>query len=334
MATVRRDKEAMYDENHFLGLIKKMHDYGVDCFRINLAKFKMDEIPLIERDVNGVYELLGNQIKFVLDVAYPGEKIRLCMSEKNLRIGVREGDFIELYSKGCSRFAEKNEVEVSCDAIGDKVQIGERIYYGDGTVCFTVDSIVNKDHIRIIAMNSGKVEHSKAFNVSNSLVCNFDNLKLAMELQQNIHSKCMAFSFIESPEQLKVINETLRGSGVKVMSKIETQRGVENIKDILPYTHEVMLGRGDLGLFSDLNKFSLSQEQVIEACKTAGKKVWIATDVLSSMESRNVPFRSEIIDVYNIKKAGANGVVLTYGLVRSPRIKKAIEIIQGQQTEI
>lgn len=129
----------------------------------------------------------------------------------------------------------------------------------------------------------------------------------------------------------KKLKKKLADEKIKIVSKIETKAGIENIEEIIKHTDEVMLGRGDMVMFSDINSFGISQEKIINVCKKAGKKIWVATDILNSMQDKKIPSRPEIIDIYNLKKLKADGVVLTYGLVRSNGIKNVVNFINEQK---
>lgn len=126
-----------------------------------------------------------------------------------------------------------------------------------------------------------------------------DNLKVALNVYKEAGCTGIAFSFVENAEQLKEIKKILADEKIKIVSKIETKAGIENIEEIIKHTDEVMLGRGDMVMFSDINSFGISQEKIINVCKKAGKKIWVATDILNSMQDKKIPSRPEIIDIYN-----------------------------------
>jgi len=154
---------------------------------------------------------------------------------------------------------------------------------------------------------------------------------ILFNMLEKTHCEYLALSFIENGKQLQEIKNKLSNVECKIISKVENNVGVENIEEICDYSDEIMLGRGDLGLFSDLSLFGLTQEKVIKTCQKKSKKILLATDFLSSMENRVFPTRAEIIDVYNAKKSGVDGIVITYGVVRSRQCSDAIEIIQNQK---
>lgn len=122
---------------------------------------------------------------------------------------MKENEIVDIYSKGCALYDSECVVEVSCDEIGNKVKEGDYAYYGDRTVDFHIESIVDKDHIRVRTINSGKIEHSKAFVGSNTLNCNMDNLKVALNVYKEAGCTGIAFSFVENAEQLKEIKKKI-----------------------------------------------------------------------------------------------------------------------------
>lgn len=331
MATVRRDKEAMSDEEHFVRLVERLYALGVRNYRINIAKFNAAELELVKRDVKRVNQIFGRDIQLILDIPYPGEKIRCCMKQEPLVIDIHKGDFLDVFSQHQCICPGEHAIEVTASAIGSRMTEGDKVLYGDGTIGFVVHKVVNPDHIRLQALNDGTMEHSKALIAQDSLTCSEKNLSAALQLRQEMHISGMAFSFVENREQLCKIRHFFRGEDIRLISKIETARGVEQMEDIIAETDEVMLGRGDLGLFSDIRAFGMAQDKVIEVCRRAGKKIWIATDVLASLESKNIPSRADLTDIYHIGRMGADGVVLTYGVVRSQGLEPAVSVIRGQR---
>ena len=59
------------------------------------------------------------------------------------------------------------------------------------------------------------------------------------------NTKCeyLALSFVENGIQLKEIKERLGDLNCKIISKVESCGGVENIEEICDYSDEIMLGR-------------------------------------------------------------------------------------------
>lgn len=74
MATVRRDKEAMFDEDHFLNLIISLYESGVKHFRINLAKFDASELELVKKDIKRSVKYMEIKLKLYWTLRFRGKR--------------------------------------------------------------------------------------------------------------------------------------------------------------------------------------------------------------------------------------------------------------------
>lgn len=328
VTTIRRDKDAPLDTEHFPKMVKRLYDQGVRRFRVNLAKFSTDYFDTIIEDIKAARSQVGNEIYFILDFPFPRKKSRIRINKK---ICFKTGQCIKVFSSGTVNTLKDFELEINTSMVGKKMKVNDRVLYGDGTVCFEVDEILNNNTVIIRALNSGYIENAKALNFTGSLVCDNDVFGHIVYMLEETQCEYLALSFVENGTQLQKIRKKLGNVECKIISKVENSAGVENIEEICDYSDEIMLGRGDLGLYSDLSLFGLTQEKIIKICQKKDKKIWLATDFLSSMEDRIFPTRAEIIDVYNAKKSGADGIIITYGVVRSRQCNDVIEIIKNQK---
>lgn len=329
IATVRRDKDELDNINHFPNLVGHLFSKGINRFRVNLAKFDIDYANVIISDIENARKAVNGKINFILDFPYPGKKSRINIRNNN-GIQLKENEKIILYSKGFCNFIEPNEVEVSSDEIGKKLKKNDIFYYGDGNISFKVDSVCNENKAIIRALGSGIIENAKALNFSGSLICDKKIYDFMLDIVERLRCEYIALSFVENAEEVANVKKSVEKFGTKIIAKIESDKGIENIKEIVEEADEIMLGRGDLGIYSDINRFALSQEKVIAKTREKNKQIWIATDFMNSMIKNNLPSRAEIMDVYSTKKSGADGIILTYALVRSKRVDAAIDIINNQ----
>ena len=97
---------------------------------------------------------------------------------------------------------------------------------------------------------------------------------------------------------------------VKLVSKIETKRGVSNLLGIAKESDAILIDRGDLSREFSIATIPQVSDAVISACKKLGVEVYVATNILDTMMTNKLPSRAEISDIWNLLAKGTDGIVL------------------------
>ena len=100
-------------------------------------------------------------------------------------------------------------------------------------------------------------------------------------------------------------------SDVQLISKIESQTGIDHLDEIIRVSDGVMVARGDLGLEIPFVQLPFWQQQIISKCRLANKTVIVATQMLDSMTLKPLPTRAEINDVYTATTALVDATMLS-----------------------
>ena len=98
---------------------------------------------------------------------------------------------------------------------------------------------------------------------------------------------------------------------IDIISKIETVAAVDNLVEILSEVEFILIDRGDLSTEIGLSKVPSYQKYIIDKAVFHGKKVFLATQFLKSMEYNPIPTIPEVIDLYNTLKSGIYGVQMS-----------------------
>lgn len=120
--------------------------------------------------------------------------------------------------------------------------------------------------------------------------------------------------FVRGADDIHTLRAAMTQAGlddVKIMAKIENQRGLEQLDKIIAAADIVCIARGDLGNSMPLWQLPSVQKRIARACRTAKKPFFVVTQLLWSMQERAVPTRAEVSDIYNAVMDGSCALMLT-----------------------
>ena len=136
-------------------------------------------------------------------------------------------------------------------------------------------------------------------------VKNLNSLDYA--IRHNINT--IALSFVENPGQVEEIKKQIPNAFV--ISKIESEKGVENFDAILEASDGIMVARGDLGKSVSLEKVPPLQKEFTHKTLKQEKFLITATEMLLSMVNNPEPTRAEVSDVANAVFDHSSAVMLS-----------------------
>ncbi len=120
--------------------------------------------------------------------------------------------------------------------------------------------------------------------------------------------------FVRGREDVLALRRALEARGlgqVQIMAKIENRRGLRHLDEILAAADQICIARGDLGNAIPLWELPGIQKDIARRCRAAGVPFCLVTQLLWSMETRPVPTRAEVCDIYNGVLDGASSLMLT-----------------------
>lgn len=171
------------------------------------------------------------------------------------------------------------------------------------------------DYIRINTAYSNKEQHKTIFE--NLEKCSNKNVEIMFDVRStdklekiaDCNPTLIALSFTESAKEVKTVLK--RFPNAKVVSKIESIKGIQNFEEILNASYGIMVARGDLGIAVSLEKVPCLQRNLSKKTLKANKFLIIATEMLLSMTKNKKPTRAEVSDVANAVFDGASAVMLS-----------------------
>lgn len=144
----------------------------------------------------------------------------------------------------------------------------------------------------------------------------------------------LAVSFAETAGQINNYRKIFPRH-VKIIAKIETQRGIDNLQELIAAADGIMVARGDLSKHIPPAEMPIRQKDIIKKCNEKNKFVVTATEMLLSMVKSTTPEQAEVSDIANAVLDGSDAVMLSEetAIGRHPvlAVKTMIEIVH--QTE-
>lgn len=196
------------------------------------------------------------------------------------------------------------------------VSAGNLILLDDGLIELEVLEIKDKK-IRCLIKNCGVLKNKKGINVPGVYInlpalTDKDRSDIIFGIQNDIDF--VAASFIRKAKDVEEIRELIiqnGGKDIQIISKIESQEGVDNIDEIITVSDAIMIARGDLGVETPIELIPVVQKMIIDKCNLTEIPVITATQMLDSMIVNPRPTRAEVSDVANAVLDGTDAIMLS-----------------------
>jgi pyruvate kinase len=291
-----------------------LFEAGVDVCRLNFSHGSFDEHLLTLRNIREAAARWTQPIAVLGDLC--GPKIRLGKVAEVDGTGgmpINVGD--ELIIQRAPILGQANRVSSIYPHLVDDVQVGHRVLIEDGMLRFLCTD-KNFNELRCSCLMGGVLKSSKGINLPNTAVAvpsitdrDWECTDWAIENGLDY----LALSFVRKAEDLQLLREHLTNkvADIHLIAKIEKAEAVREIDAILDHCDGLMVARGDLGVEMDVAQVPIIQKDLIRRCRTAGKPVIVATQMLQSMIEQASPTRAEVSDVANAIFDGTDAVMLS-----------------------
>jgi pyruvate kinase len=262
---------------------------------------------------------INTKIPVALMLDTRGPEIRTGGVADDGKIQIVKGERVLVSTDGimsqAANGADPARLSVTWGPLPQEVVPGVRILIADGLIELNVietDGAV----ITTEAMNSGALGSRKNVNIIGihpnlPIMTEKDKEDIAFGVKMDIDF--IAASFTSSASDILEIRKYLASfdSKIRIIAKIESQEGLDNIHEITEAADGVMVARGDLGVQLPVERIPLAQKQIIACCRSLGKPVITATQLLDSMIVNPRPTRAELTDVANAIFDGTDAVMLS-----------------------
>ena len=292
-------------------IMEEMVKAGMNVARINLSHATVEERVNVVNSVKEVRRRTGENIAILYDTKGP-----------EFRNGELENGEIELISDNIISIVKEKVLgnserfSVNHPEAIDSLNVGNVVLLENGLMSMEV---IEKDDnsVKCKIINGGILGNKKSLSVPGVYL----NIPFISEVDyEDITYACnheadyIALSFVSTKEDVLSVREILKQNNredIKLISKIESTTGVDNIEDILSVSDGIMVARGDLGVEARMEELPYLQKMMIKKAREYSKICIVATEMLESMKKSARPTRAEVSDVANAVMDGTDAVMLS-----------------------
>jgi pyruvate kinase len=292
-------------------ILEKMMESGVNVFRVN---FSHAEYADVERKIKMIREINKRRNFNVAVLAdLQGPKLRVGKMAEKVKLEV--GDTFTFTTNKCEGTNEK--AFMTYQNFPKDVQAGEHILVDDGKLLFEVIDTDRDSNVITKVLRGGKLKSKKGVNLPNTKISlpaltEKDVKDALFAIKMKID--WIALSFVRTPEDLIQLQDLIKENSsykIPIIAKIEKPEAVANIDKLTAYCDGLMCARGDLGVEVPMEKVPLIQKRLVLKAKKAHIPIIIATQMMETMITNQIPTRAEVNDVANSIMDGADAVMLS-----------------------
>lgn len=292
-------------------IMSKMVEVGMNVARINFSHATMEEREAVVDSVHKVREMTKKNVAILYDTK--GPEFRSGMLENN-EITLVEGKTIRLVKE--TVLGNEERISVNHPQAIDNLKVGSIVLLENGLMKIEVIS-VEEDGVTCKIINGGVLGNKKSLNAPGvkldiPFISDIDREDIIYACEHE--GDYLALSFVSCMEDVLEAREILKQCNredMKIISKIESTTGVENLDSIIDVSDGIMVARGDLGVEVPMQQLPRYQKEMIQRCREKGKIVVVATEMLESMKKSARPTRAEVSDVANAVLDGTDAVMLS-----------------------
>lgn len=289
----------------------KMVEAGANVARINFSHATIEEREQAVNTIKEVRKITGKNIGILYDTKGP-----------EFRSGITQEEGIKLTTGKTIKFVKEDVIGTeesltfNHKSAIDAMQIGNIVLLENGLM---KTEIIEKHNDYVVAkiINGGTLYSKKSCAVPGV------DLKIPFiseEDKEDIIYACkhagdyLAASFVQSAEDVLAIREILKEQNredMKIISKIESQMGMDNLEEIINVSDGIMVARGDLGVEIPFEELPVCQKKIVKMCRKHKKIAIVATEMLESMKHNPRPTRAEVTDISYAIYNGTDAIMLS-----------------------
>ena len=305
-----------------INFIKYSYSIGVRDFRFNMD-YEQQALEAIDK----VRSLKLQNVHLFAD--FQGVKMRLQLEPGQNDLKYNVGDVLYIY-KNSSQYPYISNYE----NISDYVQCGHRINFSDDKIEAIISYIdsqgfeikfVRVDYV--LRQNAGcsiAGEGTPTPHITKKVCCAISNSDVIKRRKVD----WVILSFVDDVNEITDFVLKMHQQDIKVMAKIETGKGVNNIHEIATAVDGFMIGRGDLKSTTKDDYSSYYCRALKDIARHKDLYIGVGTFFLTNYSQTKNLSNEERFDVENMKQYGFNYIMLSKEVVNSNFPYEATKMLQ------
>ncbi len=316
-------------------MLRKLIKAGMNIARFNFSHGDYEEHGNKFKNLKKVRTEMNMPIGVLLDTK--GPEIRLG-NFKDHKIELKRGQEFTLTTDDIE--GDSSRASITYKGLVNDVKPGGSILIDDGLIELHINKVGSTDIVCTV-LNDGPVSDKKGVNVpgtdlSMPFISEKDREDIIFGCRMGFDM--VAASFTRTAEDIIEVRKLIesQNANMRIIAKIESVQGVNNIEKILEVADGVMVARGDLGVEIPLEDVPAVQKKIIKLAEQSGKQVITATQMLDSMMHNPRPTRAETTDVANAIYDGTTAIMLSGETANGMYPVEAVEIMSkiAEKTEM
>ncbi|XP_071706313.1 pyruvate kinase isozyme G, chloroplastic-like [Rutidosis leptorrhynchoides] len=307
-------------------MIWKLAETGMNVARLNMSHgdhASHQKVIDLVKEYNAQHK--DNVIAIMLDTKGPEVRSGDLLQPVNLESGQ---EFTFTIKRGVGT---DDSVSVNYDDFVNDVEAGDMLLVDGGMMSLKVKS-KTVDSVKCEVVDGGELKSRRHLNVRGKSATlpsitekDWDDIKFGVDNQVDFY----AVSFVKDAEVIHELKSYLKscGADIQVIPKIESADSIPNLHSIISASDGAMVARGDLGAELPVEEVPLLQEEIIRICRSMGKAVIVATNMLESMIVHPTPTRAEVSDIAIAVREGADAVMLSGETAHGKFPLKAVNVM-------
>ena len=311
-------------------MLDRLFKAGADAFRVNMSHGEHLVHGGTIKAIRALEKNYGRPIAILADLQ--GPKLRVGTFKDGQAVIRHSGHF------KLDRNPEPGDETRVClphPELFGILEKGQRLLINDGKIRLKVIR-ASEDEILCSAEVGGVISDRKGVNVPDAEVpipalTEKDRRDLAFAVEQGVD--WIGLSFVQRPEDLAEARKLIGGRAA-LCAKIEKPMAIRRLHEIIEMSDGIRVARGDLGVELEPYEVPPLQKKIVNAARTAGKPVIVATQMLESMIENPTPTRAEVSDVANAVYDGADAVMLSAESAAGEWPEESVDMMDKIATQV